>query len=115
MLLADRVYVLTPRPARIAATMDVAIPRPRSLDSTAGPGFTAARASCWRPCAPRAGCQAQPGRAGAMKLPARRFLRNALPPATAVAALLLLWESYVDLTGIPRVICCPRPPPWARC
>jgi ABC-type nitrate/sulfonate/bicarbonate transport system ATPase subunit len=39
VLLSDRVYVLTPRPARIAATTEVAIPRPRSLDSMAGPEF----------------------------------------------------------------------------
>jgi NitT/TauT family transport system permease protein len=39
-----------------------------------------------------------------MNTPARRFLRNAVPPAAAIGALLLLWESYVDLTGIPRVI-----------
>jgi ABC-type nitrate/sulfonate/bicarbonate transport system ATPase subunit len=39
VLLSDRVYVLTPRPARIAATAEVAIPRPRSLDSMAGPEF----------------------------------------------------------------------------
>jgi ABC-type nitrate/sulfonate/bicarbonate transport system ATPase subunit len=39
VLLSDRVYVLTPRPARIATTTEVAIPRPRSLDSMAGPDF----------------------------------------------------------------------------
>ncbi|HET7081430.1 MAG TPA: ABC transporter ATP-binding protein [Chloroflexia bacterium] len=39
VLLSDRVHVLTPRPARIAATTEVAIPRPRSLDSMAGPEF----------------------------------------------------------------------------
>ncbi len=39
VLLSDRVYVLTPRPARIAATTEIAIPRPRSLDSMAGPEF----------------------------------------------------------------------------
>jgi ABC-type nitrate/sulfonate/bicarbonate transport system permease component len=39
-----------------------------------------------------------------MNSPARRFLRNALPSAVAVAVLLLLWESYVDLADIPRVI-----------
>ena len=33
-----------------------------------------------------------------------RLLRNILPPAAAVVLLLILWEGYVDLTGVPRRI-----------
>jgi NitT/TauT family transport system ATP-binding protein len=38
--LADRIVVLTPRPARIAAVVEVALPRPRDLDAA---GYLAAR------------------------------------------------------------------------
>jgi ABC-type nitrate/sulfonate/bicarbonate transport system ATPase subunit len=44
VLLADRVTVLSPRPARVVGTLDIALPRPRSLDSLADPRFAAARA-----------------------------------------------------------------------
>ena len=33
ILLADRVVVLTPRPGRVAATVPIDAPRPRSLDA----------------------------------------------------------------------------------
>lgn len=44
VLLSDRVYVLSPRPGRIVDTLDVDLPRPRSLDVLAAPRFAACRA-----------------------------------------------------------------------
>ena len=43
VMLADRIVVLTPRPARVAATVDVALPRPRGLASIADPAFVEAK------------------------------------------------------------------------
>ena len=43
VLLSDRVYVLSPRPGRIVDTLDVDLPRPRSLDVLADPRFAAGR------------------------------------------------------------------------
>jgi len=40
VFLADRVLVMTERPGAIAAIYDVPLPRPRSLDVMAEPGFT---------------------------------------------------------------------------
>jgi ABC-type nitrate/sulfonate/bicarbonate transport system ATPase subunit len=45
ILLADRIYVLTPRPARIAAVTEVALPRPRTLDQVGSPAFATAKAA----------------------------------------------------------------------
>jgi ABC-type nitrate/sulfonate/bicarbonate transport system ATPase subunit len=39
LILADRVYVLTPRPARIALEMRVELPRPRSYSLVTDPAF----------------------------------------------------------------------------
>jgi NitT/TauT family transport system ATP-binding protein len=39
VFLGDRVAVMTPRPGRIARIIDVAIPRPRSLDTMGDPAF----------------------------------------------------------------------------
>ncbi len=39
VFLADRVVVMTPRPGRIEAEIDVAIPRPRGLETLTSPGF----------------------------------------------------------------------------
>ncbi len=44
VLLSDTVYVLTPRPARIAHQVAVTLPRPRLLESTATPEFAERRA-----------------------------------------------------------------------
>lgn len=44
LLLADRVLVSGPRPARITAEVAVPLPRPRRLDDTLAPGFAALRA-----------------------------------------------------------------------
>jgi len=41
ILLADRVVVMTPRPGRIAKVLDVALPRPRTMDLEFGPRFKA--------------------------------------------------------------------------
>jgi ABC-type nitrate/sulfonate/bicarbonate transport system ATPase subunit len=37
--LSDRVYVLTPRPARVRAVVDIALPRPRRREMTLTPQF----------------------------------------------------------------------------
>jgi NitT/TauT family transport system ATP-binding protein len=42
ILLADRVVVMTPRPGRIARVLDVALPRPRTIDLEYDPRFKAA-------------------------------------------------------------------------
>ena len=39
VLLSDQVYVLTPRPARVAGVTPIPMPRPRSLDTMAGAEF----------------------------------------------------------------------------
>ena len=39
VMLSDRVVVLTPRPASVAATVEVPLPRPRRLDAFADPAF----------------------------------------------------------------------------
>jgi len=44
VLLSDRVYVLSPRPARIAHETAIPLPRPRTLDSAATPEFARLRA-----------------------------------------------------------------------
>jgi NitT/TauT family transport system ATP-binding protein len=41
VFLADRVVVMTPRPGRIAGTFDVALPRPRTMETRAIPSFGA--------------------------------------------------------------------------
>ena len=41
LLLADRVLVSGPRPARVVAEVAVGLPRPRGLDATASPAFAA--------------------------------------------------------------------------
>jgi ABC-type nitrate/sulfonate/bicarbonate transport system ATPase subunit len=41
IFLADRVLVMSPRPGRIAAEVDVSIPRPRRLEALTSPAFTA--------------------------------------------------------------------------
>ncbi len=39
LLLADRVYVLSARPARVVLTLDVALPRPRQTEIVGSPAF----------------------------------------------------------------------------
>jgi NitT/TauT family transport system ATP-binding protein len=47
--LGDRVVVLSPRPARIRDLVDVAIPRPRTVESVIEhPSFVELRERCWR-------------------------------------------------------------------
>ena len=41
ILLADTVLVMTSRPGRVAATIGVSLPRPRSLATTNAPGYAA--------------------------------------------------------------------------
>lgn len=48
VLLSDRIVVMTPRPASIAATIDVPLPRPRRLDAFADPAFVAIEADVLR-------------------------------------------------------------------
>jgi ABC-type nitrate/sulfonate/bicarbonate transport system ATPase subunit len=43
LLLADRVLVASPRPARVVAEVVVDLPRPRALEDVAGPRFAALR------------------------------------------------------------------------
>ena len=43
VFLSDRVYVMSGRPGRIRATLDVPLPRPRSLEMTAAADFAALR------------------------------------------------------------------------
>ena len=39
ILLSDRVVVLTPRPASVRLVIDVALPRPRGIETIAHPEF----------------------------------------------------------------------------
>ena len=39
MLLSDRVVVFTPQPGRIAATLEIDLPRPRTEEIEANPAF----------------------------------------------------------------------------
>ncbi|MGE3856127.1 MAG: ABC transporter ATP-binding protein [Dehalococcoidia bacterium] len=45
VLLSDRVVVLTPRPASVAATVEVPLPRPRRVDDFSAPAFIAVEAA----------------------------------------------------------------------
>ncbi len=44
LLLADRVYVLSARPARVVLTLEVALPRPRQADVIGSPAFARLKA-----------------------------------------------------------------------
>ena len=48
VMLSDRVVVLTPRPAAVAAVVEVPLPRPRRLDAFADPAFVAVEAAVLR-------------------------------------------------------------------
>ncbi len=39
VLLADRVFVMTPRPGQVRAVVDVGLPRPRSMASVRDPAY----------------------------------------------------------------------------
>ena len=41
IFLGDTIFVMTPRPGRLRATIPVELPRPRSLEDTATPDFLA--------------------------------------------------------------------------
>jgi NitT/TauT family transport system ATP-binding protein len=43
VFLADRIVVLSKRPARVAATIDVTLPRPRTVEMQTGPDYAALR------------------------------------------------------------------------
>lgn len=45
VLLSDRVVVLTPRPASVATTVEVPLPRPRRLDDFSAPAFISVEAA----------------------------------------------------------------------
>lgn len=48
LLLSDRVIVLTPRPARVAAVITSPFERPRSIDAVSAPEFVSAKAAVLR-------------------------------------------------------------------
>jgi ABC-type nitrate/sulfonate/bicarbonate transport system ATPase subunit len=48
LLLSDRVYVLTPRPGRVALELPVVLPRPRDFTVAASPAFLQAKATLQR-------------------------------------------------------------------
>ena len=41
VLLSDRIIVMTPRPGSVREILEVALPRPRSLDTLSDPSFHA--------------------------------------------------------------------------
>jgi ABC-type nitrate/sulfonate/bicarbonate transport system ATPase subunit len=45
LLLSDRVYVLSPRPARVTLALDVPLPRPRRYDAVTTPDFVRLKAA----------------------------------------------------------------------
>ena len=45
--LADRIVVLSPRPGRVMADLEVDLPRPRSLETRFSPGFSALKRRIW--------------------------------------------------------------------
>lgn len=46
IFLSDRVYVLSPRPGRLKATIDIDLPRPRSRSITTTPAFSRLKENC---------------------------------------------------------------------
>ena len=45
VFLSDRIYVLSPRPARVETVVEVPLPRPRTVDSLTDPAFAAIEAT----------------------------------------------------------------------
>ena len=109
LLLADRVYVFSARPARVVLALEVALPRPRQADVVGTPAFAQLKARLLRALltgqdAPLEALQDQeaPQEVTLMKL--WQAIRRAWPPVVLLFLLLACWQLYVQTQHIDQLI-----------